>query len=435
MTRAIKEHLRDFLAIIALVAAAIFSTFVILSGQKASIPEWVPVLGSDRFELKAEFQTGQSITPGQGQSVQIAGIRVGDITNVELVEGNAVVTMEIDHKYAGLIHDDATMLLRPKTGLNDMVIQMALGSGPGTVEEGDTIPLSNTQPNVNPDEFLATLDADTRGFLKLLLAGGAEGLGGHGRQLSATLRRFEPTVRDLARVNGALAKRRDNIARGIHNFRLVTDELADKDATVAAFVESSNEVLESFARQEANLRAAFRLLPGALRETRGALNSANEFGLVAAPSLRKLLPFARALGPALRQTRPFFRQTVAPLRDQIRPFTRQVQTPVLHLRQLSKPLAETTPALRDAFGSLNALLNALAYNPPGAQEGYLFWVPWLNHLTNSLFRAQDAQGPLRMGVVLVGCRTAQLADIILPGTPFVKTLYDLNQLPTASEIC
>ena len=434
MTRAIREHLRDFLAIIALLAAAIFSVVVILAGQKASIPEWVPLLGSDRFELKGEFQTGQSLTPGQGQSVQIAGIRVGDITNVELEEGNAIVSMEVENEYAELINDDATLLLRPKTGLNDMVIQMNLGNSGVKVEEGDTIPLANTQPNVNPDEFLATLDADTRAFLKLLLAGGAEGLGGHGLELSATLRRFEPTVRDLAKINGLLAKRRQSIARGIHNFRLVTDELADKDETVSAFIQSSNEVLQSFANQEANLRAAFRLLPGALRETRGALVSGNEFGLVAAPALRKLLPFARALGPSLREAQPFFRQTTGPIRDQIRPFTRQVQTPTYHLRQLAKQLGNTTPPLRGAFQSLNHFLNALAYNPPGDNEGYLFWLPWLNHTTNTLFNGQDAQGPLRRGNVMISCRTSTLAQSLLTARPFLLTLLQVNQLPLPADI-
>ena len=38
------------------------------------------------------------------------------------------------------------------------------------------MPLASTQPNVNPDEILAALDADTQDFLKLLLAGGAEAL-------------------------------------------------------------------------------------------------------------------------------------------------------------------------------------------------------------------------------------------------------------------
>jgi phospholipid/cholesterol/gamma-HCH transport system substrate-binding protein len=436
MTRVIREHLRDFIAILALIAAAIFSVFVILSGQKASIPDWVPLVGSDRFELKAEFSSAQSVTPGQGQSVVIAGIRIGDVNAVELDQGSAVVTMEVDDKYAPLIHDDATLLLRPKTGLNDMVVQMNPGSAPGTVEEGDTIPLDQTQPNVNPDEFLATLDADTRSFLKLLLAGGAEGLGGrHGLSLSATLRRLDPTVRDLARINGALVQRRESIAGSIHNFRLVADQLADNDQTVADFVTSSNDVLESFARQEASLRAIFRRLPGSLRQTRLTLDSADRFSRVARPALTRLLPFARALGPALQETRPFLRRTLRPVRDQIRPFTRKVQTPVRHLRQLSGKLANTTPPLSAAFRSINHLFNALAYNPPGSQEGYLFWVPWLNHNTNSLFRGQDAHGPVRMGSIVLGCRTAQLADLILPGTPFLKTLFDLNQLPTTAEIC
>jgi hypothetical protein len=44
---------------------------------------------------------------------------------------------------------------------------------------------------VNFDEILAMLDADTRGFLALLLAGGGEALGdGGGREQAATLRRF-----------------------------------------------------------------------------------------------------------------------------------------------------------------------------------------------------------------------------------------------------
>jgi phospholipid/cholesterol/gamma-HCH transport system substrate-binding protein len=434
--KAIRDHLRDFIAILVVVAVALATLLYILYNQKAALPAWVPGLGQEFYELNAELTSAQAVTPGQGQAIDIAGIQVGKVGQVTLEDGHAVVRMDIEEKYAKLIHSDAQILLRPKTGLNDMVVQMNPGSAPGTVEEGDTIPLDQTQPNVNPDEFLATLDADTRSFLKLLLAGGAEGLGGrHGLSLSATLRRLDPTIRDLARINGALVQRRESIAGSIHNFRLVADQLADNDQTVADFVTSSNDVLESFARQEASLRAIFRRLPGSLRQTRLTLDSADRFSRVARPALTRLLPFARALGPALQETRPFLRRTLRPVRDQIRPFTRKVQTPVRHLRQLSGKLANTTPPLSAAFRSINHLFNALAYNPPGSQEGYLFWVPWLNHNTNSLFRGQDAHGPVRMGSIVLGCRTAQLADLILPGTPFLKTLFDLNQLPTTAEIC
>ena len=51
----------------------------ILSNQRFYLPAWVPVLGTDFFELKAEFSTAQSVTPGQGQTVEIAGVPVGEI--------------------------------------------------------------------------------------------------------------------------------------------------------------------------------------------------------------------------------------------------------------------------------------------------------------------------------------------------------------------
>ena len=105
--------------------------------------------------------------------------------------------------------------------------------------------------------------------------------------------------------------------------------------------------------------------------------------------------------------RPLFRNTVGPIRDQIRPFARDVQKPLRHVKQLAKPLAETSTGLTKSFSELNRFFNALAYNPPGtAQEGYLFWLSWLNHNTNALFFTQDAGGPLRHGLVLLSCATA-----------------------------
>ena len=32
-----------------------------------------------------------------------------------------------------------------------------------------------------------------------------------------------------------------------------------------------------------------------------------------------------------------------------------------------------TPRLTNTFKVLNSLFNTLAYNPPGTEEGYLFW--------------------------------------------------------------
>ena len=149
MKKAIKDHLRDFIAILLLVIAGVATTLVILVNQRADFPEWFPGLGKKAFEMKAEFSTAQAVTPGQGQSVDIAGVRVGEVTGVEEQDGTAVVTVEIEEQYSDLIHTDASVLLRPKTGLNDMVLALDPGteSAPN-VSEGETLPLSQTEPNV-----------------------------------------------------------------------------------------------------------------------------------------------------------------------------------------------------------------------------------------------------------------------------------------------
>ena len=100
MRRALRAHLRDVLAILGLVLAGLFAVTVILVNQRASLPSWVPVIGTDFFHLEADFSTAQAVTPGQGQSVDIAGIKVGEVSGVKLENGHAVVSMSIDNKYA-----------------------------------------------------------------------------------------------------------------------------------------------------------------------------------------------------------------------------------------------------------------------------------------------------------------------------------------------
>jgi phospholipid/cholesterol/gamma-HCH transport system substrate-binding protein len=435
--RAIREHLTDFIAIAALTVIGLASTVYILSQQQAPYPSWIPFLGDDTFELRGEFKSSQAVTPGQGQTVNIAGIKVGDITEAELENGNAVVTMLVDEEYREIVHADATMLLRPRTGLQDMVVELDPGTGSTPIDEGATVPLTQTESQVQSDEILASLDGDTQAYLQLLLEGGGRGLGGNGEELAAVLKRFEPTTRDLAKINGKLSQRRANIARSINSFRRLSQELGAKDTQLGEFVESSNTVLESFANQEASIRSTLQELPSALAATRGALESGDRLSRELGPASEALIPSAEALGPALKQTRPLFEETVAPIRDEIRPFTRQVRTPVRHLTEAAKALNKATPPLRASFTELNRLFNALAFNPSGAEESYLFWSSWFAHNTNGLFTFQDAQGPFLRGLVLQSCITAQNAESLTTdvGTPrpFLRTVQQLTRVPTAFD--
>ena len=437
MRTAIRKHLRDFIAILALFTVAIGVSSYILVNQRLTLPGWVPVIGKDFYVIKGAFSTAQAVTPGQGQTVQIAGVSVGELSEVRLKEGQAIITMRLDDEYDGRVYKDASALLRPKTGLKDMVVELTPGKrAAGAMPEGGRIPVSETLPDVNLDEILASLDADTRDYLQLLLGGGGEGLRDNGVALRRALKRFEPTGRALRKVNEQLATRRANISRVIHNFSLLTEELGDSDDEIAQFVDSSNAVFSSLASQDANLRATIRGLPTALDATQQALSGAEALGDELGPTLSALRPAARALGPSLRQSRPFFRETTPVIRDEIRPFTRSAQPFVRELRPTMRDLAAATPDLSESFGVLNRLVNTLAFNPKGEQEeGFLFWASWFNHLGGTLFATQDAHGPIRRGIVIISCTSLNILDQVTQTNPQLATLIGLLNAPRRSAVC
>jgi phospholipid/cholesterol/gamma-HCH transport system substrate-binding protein len=154
------------------------------------------------------------------------------------------------------------------------------------------------------------------------------------------------------------------------------------------------------------------------------------------PTLEDLRPAARALGPSLRETRPFLEQTTPIIREELRPFARAALPTVQELQPAMRDLAAATPDLTRTFRVVNALLNTLAYNPPGSEEeGYLFWLSWANHLGASVFATQDAHGPIRHGIVVFGCNTANLLETLARANPQLGTLVDLLNGPTAQQIC
>jgi phospholipid/cholesterol/gamma-HCH transport system substrate-binding protein len=433
---AIRKHLVDFLAILGLVVVSLAVASVILAEQRLTLPGWFPVLGQDFTEIEAELPTAQAVTPGQGQTVDVAGVEVGEISRVRLEDGKAIVTLKLE-KDSVPVYRNASVLLRPKTGLKDMVAELTPGTkDAGELKDGDRIPIGQTLPDVNLDEILAVLDGDTRSYLQLLLSGGAQGLKGNGRELANTIRRFEPTAHYTRDVAEQLATRRENIKRAIHNFSLVVDELGGKDDQLAEFVENSNAVFASLASQDANLRATLQELPSALTETKTALGKAELLADELGPTLQALRPGARALGPALRQTRPFLRETTPIIKDEIRPFVRASRPLVTELRPAMRDLSALTPSLLRSFKVLNALLNTLAYNPPGdAEEGFLFWASWVNHLGPAVFAMQDGQGPIRRGLVVVGCQSLQILENIVLGNPQLGVLTQLLEAPDRADVC
>ncbi|MEO8968818.1 MAG: MlaD family protein, partial [Solirubrobacteraceae bacterium] len=388
-----------------------------------------------------------AVIEGQGQAVAIAGVQVGQVGGVHLQDGRAVVTMNIDKQYAP-IYRDATVLLRPRTPLKDMYLELDPGSrAAGRVPAGGTIGPANTTPDVNLSEILSSLDADTRNYLLLLLSGGAQIFHDHAGQtgaaptpaavaaLRSTLKRFAPLDHHTRTLTELLAERQRNIRRAIHNFRLVIGALGGVENRFASLISSSDTNFSAIASQDAQLRSTLSLFPGTLRQSITTFNGVRQFANASAVTLSRLQPFARNLGPALHASRPLFRDTTPVIAHQLRPFAFAVQPVARTLAPASIRLSRTIPALSRSVSVLNSLFNTLAYRGRAGAPSYLFWGAWLAHITNSLVSAQDANGPVIQGLFTGTCAQLDFFEGQLqPNNQPLGVILDLLNGPALSSL-
>ena len=247
-------------------------TLWIFTQQKASLPSWAPLR---RRRLRPPHGRLQQRAGGHARArarrSMIAGIQVGKITSVDLEDGHAVVGMDIEPKYLELIHPDATLLLRPKTNLNDMVVEIDPGQRAGARRRRRTTsrsPRPNRTSTSKPSSRPSTpTPAST---CSCCVAGGAAG---DRRPRPPALRRLPPPPALLPLHRRPQPRRRRSAASRwpgvIHDFGLLTTELGRHDAEIERFVTSSKAALGNFANQQQAIQESLVEFPATLTRAAG----------------------------------------------------------------------------------------------------------------------------------------------------------------------
>ena len=438
MTRAIKTHMGDFVAIIVLLVLSVVVAGYVLSHERFRFP----FIDASPYTINAEFSTAQAVTPGQGQSVRVSGVQIGEIGNVTLKNGVAIVQMQIDPTYKNLIHTNATALLRPKTGLKDMFIEVQPGGKPAPVaKQGWTLPVSNTLPDIDSDEILGSLDGDTRNYLQLLVNGAGQGLQGKGgTELAQVFERFEPTHQDLARLNKAVAVRGTDLRQLVNSLQRLNTALSHNQGQIVRLVDASSTVFRAFASQDTNISAAIRDLPGTLAQTTDTLNKVTTFANLLGPTAKNLLPAAKALPAANAAVTALAKPSAPIVQNQIRPFVVAARPLVRNLKPAAQNLAAATPNISKTFDVVNRFVNMLGYNPGNTEHGYLWWLAWLDHNARTLFSVQDANGDFRPLFLQASCATyTQLVNGVGSAVPGLgaelENLFNLTPILTSAGLC
>jgi phospholipid/cholesterol/gamma-HCH transport system substrate-binding protein len=375
------------------------------------------------YSLNAAFPSATAVVAGLGEPVNVAGVRVGQITGTELKNGQAIVHMSIDPSKLPDLYRGAHAALVPNTPLKDMQVDIFPGSrGAGALPHGATIPAGQTLVPIDSDELLASLDTDTRTWLAGLLSSLGQATAGRGQDIRSLLHALGPTSAQFRELGDLLAGRRRQISQLVHNFGVLTQAASAKDGQLRTLVQAGDRTIRAFALQDAALRQSITQLPGTLQSAR--------------KTLADVVPFARALGPAATALEPTARRLPATLANtdtllhgaallplqQIQPFVKAVLPVARILPAVAANLKPEIPELIDSFKVLAYSTNELGYNPGGGNPGFLYWLSWFAHNNASFISTSDANGPVWRSLFVSSCQS--LKD--LPSGPILERVLGTN---------
>jgi phospholipid/cholesterol/gamma-HCH transport system substrate-binding protein len=303
----------------------------------------------DPFEVKAVFSSVNSIR--LDSPVRIAGVEVGQVTKVEHYEDSnyGVVTMRLEDN-GRPIHKDATLKIRPRLFLEgNFFIDMTSGTPEApVVEDGDTIPVTQTAYPVQLDQLLTSLQEDTRKNLQDLLAGFGGGLTYRPRAaddvgqdpavrgksaaeaLNSSLASAGPAFKNAARVNNALlGTQSHDLRKLVAGLQKFSAGLGRNEERLKSFFTNFNTTMAALASEQQSLGDAIRLLGPTLQKADSyfadfarALPPTTEFVHNFIPVVRETPATIKAAGPWLTQfTALASRSELGGLLEDLRPMT------------------------------------------------------------------------------------------------------------------
>jgi ABC-type transporter Mla subunit MlaD len=256
-------------------------------------------------ELKVLFANGQNLV--QGNEIRSGGFRVGvveDMKPVKLSQGvtGAELKLKLD-KALGTVPKDSIWRIRPRSALGLKYLELTKGHSSQAFRDGDTVPVTQTETNVDIDEVFKMFDAKTRKASQDNLRGFGDSFAGRGAAVGRTVEEaprlfghLEPVARNLAAPDTQLPrffKELGDAARIIApvsktNARLFTT-MADTWAAISRYPDSlqafiskqpptMDTAISSFRVQRpflAHLTTFSQNFSGATKELRGALPDLN----------------------------------------------------------------------------------------------------------------------------------------------------------------
>lgn len=374
---------------------------IILAHQRVNWP-W-----QERHFFYAAFEDVPGVSANHGQEVRIAGVKVGQIESASVDEdGHAQLKLSLSPKYR--VYDNATVVLRPKSPLNEMYVELNPGGSPGhPLPEGGKLPVTNSQRPVQVDEVLNHLDGNTRDALTSLLSQSDVALANADTYLPSGLSSADALVRKLTPVVEALDTRRTTITQLVTALQQIATAVGKDDGRLTRLADALQQTLDAMGERKGSLDATLRQLPDLTTKLRQATDAVQGLSAQLDPTLDNLRSATDTLPKALDRVTATVDQAGKTI-DQLTPVLTSARPVVRDLRPLVGSLGIAVPDLKATALRLDPVTSAVVKYLPDIGAFFLN--------TRNVTGLRDANGGIFRGLLEVTPSTLPGGLASLSGT-------------------
>jgi phospholipid/cholesterol/gamma-HCH transport system substrate-binding protein len=345
-----KRRRRQSTLIGVLVVAVLAGIVVFAVTAQNGLPSYLP--GVQRGVVKAAFDDAGALRVGD--DVRIADVRVGYVSDLDLVEGTPVATLQLDEDRP--VYSDASAAVGARSALGQKYVALNPGTEAAGVLGDATI--IRTTPSQELDTLLGVLDEPTREAAASTVREVGGGLAGHGTDLADGVAALPGMLPDLGTVSQALS---DDGGASLGDLLTNADRLArsfaERQQSIAATVQQLDPTLAALNTDNGDrAREVLDQAPETMRQVRAALDDLRGPLASAHDAVTVIRPGATALGEATPDLRGVLREAVTPL-DKVPGVAQSADPAITDLtptvtdlrplaRQLGTTMAQGAPSLQ-----------------------------------------------------------------------------------------
>jgi phospholipid/cholesterol/gamma-HCH transport system substrate-binding protein len=244
----------------------------------------------------------------KGDQVQVGGVPVGSVTNLELTSDfKARVTIHVDSSLVPL-HQGTVATIRVPSLSSVANRYVSLAPGPNNnpaLPAGSTLPASATREVVDLDQLFNTLNPQTRKGLSQFIQGTAEQYAGASRAIGLTTEYFPPALNSTDHFFAELVRDQPVFTSFLVETAKAVTTIGARSEQLTDLIENANTTFTAIGSQQTQLAQGLRQLPVTLRQgnrtfaelpaTFGELKRLVDVSKPTTASLTKLLGHLRPL--------------------------------------------------------------------------------------------------------------------------------------------